>query len=448
MRPAERQCVIVPFHSLNILPSCLKLLQTQNITTPTPIQEQAIPVALEGRDLVAVAQTGTGKTLAFGLPGLTRLATSADPRAQMLVLCPTRELAVQIHSVLDPFARQLHKRTVCLYGGVNINPQVAKLHLKPSVIIATPGRLLDHIARRSVSFQNLQMLVLDEADRMLDMGFLPDIKRILAVLPAGRQTLLFSATFPPETRSRVLPMLREPHHIEIKPESTPVETIDQGVYTVGQTDKAGLLVKLLANPDVRSTLVFTRTKHRADKVTKLLRNNGLLAVTIHGDRTQGQRQEALEHFRGGKSNILVATDIAARGIDVKGITHVINYDIPVSSEDYIHRIGRTARARMTGVALTFASPGDEAALRGIEKKIGRKLGRHVWEGEIPLAEQGCGAANVNAARPRSHGGSSPRRSSKKPGRQNDGNRSAKPSAKNFRAPVTHTGQRHSSMSGA
>ena len=426
-------------------------MQSQNITSPTPIQEQAIPVALEGRDLVAVAQTGTGKTLAFGLPALTRLAASADPRAQMLVLCPTRELAVQIHSVLDPLAHQLRKRTVCLYGGVNINPQVAKLHLKPSVIIATPGRLLDHIARRSVSFQNLQVLVLDEADRMLDMGFLPDIKRILAVLPAERQTLLFSATFPPETRSRVLPMLREPFHIEIKSELTSVETIAQGVYAVGQTDKAGLLVKLLAGPNVLSTLVFTRTKHRADKVTKILRNNGLLAVTIHGDRTQGQRQEALERFRGGKSNILVATDIAARGIDVKGITHVINYDIPVSSEDYIHRIGRTARAQMTGVALTFASPGDEMTLRGIEKKIGRKLGRHTWDGEATLAEKVSGAASeraVPSAHSRSQSGSAPRRNSKKPGSMSGGgNRGPKPSGKGFRATAKHTGQQRSGVSG-
>ncbi len=378
---------IATFDVLNVNPALVRVLTTQQIVNATPVQEQAIPLAATGRDLVGIAQTGTGKTLAFGLAGLTRLAASDDPRAQMLVLCPTRELALQIHSVLNPLARELRLRTACIFGGVGINPQISELKRHPSVIVATPGRLQDHLDRKCVHFAHLQLLVLDEADRMLDMGFWPDIKRILSVLPDGRQTLLFSATFPKEIRDRVMPLLRDPHRVEVTPESTPVEAITQGVYAVEQTAKAGLLTKLLRQPEVKSTLVFTRTKHRADRVTKMLRNSGFNAETIHGDRSQGQRQEALSHFRTGRSNILVATDIAARGIDVKGVTHVINYDIPVASEDYVHRIGRTARAQTTGTALTFASPGDEELLRAIEKLLGRRIGQHAWEGAVALAEK-------------------------------------------------------------
>lgn len=426
VRKKER-VIIATFQSLNVNPLCIRVLDSMNIVEAMPIQEQAIPPALEGKDMIAIAQTGTGKTLAFGLPGLTRLAASSDPRAQMLVLCPTRELAVQINDVMRPLARELRLRTACIFGGVNIRPQIAELGRHPSVIVATPGRLQDHINRKTVSFHHLQMLVLDEADRMLDMGFWPDIQRILSILPEKRQTLFFSATFPADIRARVLPLLQSPHHIEVTPESTPVEAITQGVYTVGQTEKAGLLTKLLAMPEVQSTLIFTRTKHRADRVSKMLKNSGFKAETIHGDRSQSQRQEALTRFKGGHSNILVATDIAARGIDVKGVTHVINYDIPAASEDYVHRIGRTARAHTTGTALTFASPGDEAALRAIEKMIGRRIGQHDWEGAVKLAERGSSSSSTSAhgGRPGQGGGGGRKYSGGRPGGQS-GQKSTRP----------------------
>ena len=349
-----------------------------------PIQEQAIPHALAGKDIVAIAQTGTGKTLAFGLPALTKIAANRLKGIQMLVLCPTRELAEQIHQVLDPLAKSLTLSCTCIYGGVGLGPQTKRLRAKPSIVVATPGRLLDHINRGNINFKNLQVFTLDEADRMLDMGFLPDMKRILSHLPQQRQTLLFSATFPEATQSKIGMFINNPVRIEIAPQSTTAKNVAQGVYPVISERKGELLQTLLQKKDVTSTLVFTRTKIRADRVSKKLRANGFRAEAIHGGCTQNKRLAAIKKFTSGQSNILVATDIAARGIDVKGITHVINYDIPFHPEDYVHRIGRTARAMASGTAYTFASPGEESSIRSIEKTIGMSLNLHEWEGMAEL----------------------------------------------------------------
>ncbi len=370
------------FSEMSIHPKCLKLLASQNITEPTPIQAKAIPAAMEGRDVVAIAQTGTGKTLAYGLPALMRLSQPDARKTTMLVLTPTRELAVQVHQVLDPLARALKLRSVCVYGGVSLDRQTQALRRGAEIVVATPGRLLDHIVRGNARFNSLSILVLDEADRMLDMGFMPDIKRILGVLPAERQTLMFSATFPAEVGKLAAGMQNNPVRIEASPTATPPSAVKQGIYTVAQEGKMGLLSRILSEPQVRSALVFIRTKHRTDRVAKLLQKAGFKAKAIHGDRSQNQRQQAIDGFRRGLYTVLVATDVAARGLDVAGITHVINFDIPSTSDDYIHRIGRTARADAQGDAITFVCPDDCEALCAIERALGRPLERTEWEGSV------------------------------------------------------------------
>ncbi|HNT89908.1 MAG TPA: DEAD/DEAH box helicase, partial [Candidatus Hydrogenedentes bacterium] len=331
---------------------------------------------------VAVAQTGTGKTLAFALPSLSRLAAAPRGRNSMLVLTPTRELAVQIRTVIEPFGNALGLRTVCLYGGVGLGPQTEALRRGCNIIVATPGRLLDHMARGAVSFRDLRILVLDEADRMLDMGFLPDIRRILAKLPAERQTLMFSATFPREIARLAADMQRNPARIEVGAVARPVETVRQNIYTVAQTGKTPLLSTLLRGSDVHSALVFLRTKHRTDRVARSLHKEGFKVQAIHGNRSQSQRQQALDGFRKGRYNVLVATDVAARGLDIKGVSHVINYDVPNTSDEYIHRIGRTARASESGDAITFVSPDECVALGNIETALGMCLPRVEWEGAV------------------------------------------------------------------
>jgi ATP-dependent RNA helicase RhlE len=372
------------FDEFLIDPRCLSILKAQRITTPTPVQAEAIPLALEGRDIVAIAQTGTGKTLVFALPSLTRLAADNSGRNGMLVLAPTRELAQQVHAVIEPFGKALRFRTVCLYGGVGIEPQSQALRRGCAIVVATPGRLLDHLARGNVRFDKLSILVLDEADRMLDMGFLPDIRRILAKLPKDRQTMMFSATFPREIERLAADMQRDPLRIEIGAIATPVEAVRQGVYTVPQTGKLALLSKILRNPAVRSALVFLRTKHRTERIAKALHRDGFKVQALHGDRSQRQRQQALDGFRQGRYTVLVATDVAARGLDVEGISHVINFDIPMKSDDYIHRIGRTARASADGDAITFVSPDEYMALRTIESALGKNLPREEWDGAVPV----------------------------------------------------------------
>ncbi len=372
------------FEEFKIDSRCLRVLKTQRITEPTPVQMQAIPVAQEGRDVIAIAQTGTGKTLAFALPALSRLASVFKERKSMLVLTPTRELAQQVNSVIEPLSRALGLRTLCVYGGVGMDSQSKILRRGCDIIVATPGRLLDHINRGNARFNNLSTLVLDEADRMLDMGFLPDIKRILAKLPQERQTLMFSATFPKPIARLAADMQHDPVRIEVGAVAKPANAVRQGVYTVDPSRKMSLLSKVLSEPQVQSALVFIRTKHRTDRVAKALQKEGFKVKAIHGGRSQSQRQQAIEGFRKGRYQILVATDLAARGLDVQGITHVVNFDIPVCSDDYIHRIGRTARASAEGDAITFVSPTDFTALGSIERAIGQKLPRKEWEGSVPV----------------------------------------------------------------
>ena len=390
------------FKQFNIHSKCLRAVEAQGFTEPTPIQCEAIPIALEGRDVIAVAQTGTGKTLAFSLPSLTRLAperpdsstkrrgpSTRSPKGRgsstrMLVLTPTRELAQQVEKVIAPMAKSLGLRSICVFGGVGMQPQTNALRRGTEIVIATPGRLLDHISRGHVRFDALSILVLDEADRMLDMGFLPDMRRIINLLPKERQTLLFSATFPSEIRRLAAKFQRDPEHIEVGAVAKPVEMVRQCLYTVETTEKTKLLSSILKDPDVKSAIVFIRTKHRTDRVAKMLKKNGIEAQAIHGDRSQNQRDKALDNFRRGRSKVLVATDVAARGIDIQGVTHVVNYDIPRTFEDYVHRIGRTARANESGDAITFVSPQEHKDLSAIEQGLGRSLPRTEWEGSVSV----------------------------------------------------------------
>ena len=374
------------FDRFKIDPRCLAVLERQGIEQPTPVQERAIPVALEGRDVLAVAQTGTGKTLAFSLPALTRLgADRSNQRCQncMLVITPTRELAHQVNDVLAHLGRAIGLRTLCIYGGVDMRKQIRELKQGANIIVATPGRLLDHLRNRTIRFDDLSILVLDEADRMLDMGFLPDIKRILETLPKQRQTMMFSATFPDNIAKLAAKMQNNAQRIEVGRIAIPTESVRQGVYSVDQKKKLDLLSKILCGPTVETALVFMRTKRRTDRVAKALHKAGFRAEAIHGNRSQNQRQRALDGFKSGRFNILVATDVAARGIDVRGITHVVNFDIPACSEDYVHRIGRTARANAEGDAITFVTPEEHRELGSIERAIGKKLTRETWDGTVP-----------------------------------------------------------------
>jgi ATP-dependent RNA helicase RhlE len=374
------------FDQFSVNHQCVRLLRDQGITEPTEVQRQAIPIAMDGHDLVAVAQTGTGKTLAFTLPAITRLVEGRGKSrgVQMLVLTPTRELAQQVAKVVQPLARELKLWTTCVYGGAGMEQQTKDLRRGADIVIATPGRLLDHLNRRNVRLDRVSVLVLDEADRMLDMGFLPDIRRIIGETPKDRQTLMFSATFPAEISRLTKEFQREPQRIEVGPIATPTDTVRQGVYTVDSARKTGLLAEILRKPGVESAIVFIRTKHRTDRVAKALHGQGFKAEAIHGGRTQGQRQKALDGFRRGNVKVLVATDVAARGIDVQGVTHVVNYDIPGSFDDYVHRIGRTARNNAAGDAITFVSPDEFRDLGTIERALGRQLPQEPWEGAVPV----------------------------------------------------------------
>jgi len=378
----------VSFDELNIDPRCLKVLKGQQITIPTPVQAQAIPVALEGCDLIAVAQTGTGKTLAFGLPALTRLAQQNVRGTRMLVLAPTRELAVQVNTVLEPHARALGLRTACVYGGVGMDRQAQALRTGTPIIVATPGRLIDHMQRGNVNFKNMEVLVLDEADRMLDMGFLPSITRIVDAIPEERQTMMFSATFAKEIADLTKTMQRNAIRIQVGALASPAKDVKQGVYAVHGDKKLGLLSDILRNPEVTSALIFMRTKHRTDRIAKALHKEGFRAEAIHGGRTQRQRQHAIDGFRNGHYSVLVATDVAARGLDVQGISHVVNFDVPNTTDDYIHRIGRTGRANASGIALTLVCPEEGSALRAIERDLGNAIPREDWEGAIHIGGHG------------------------------------------------------------
>ena len=388
------------FDEMDLDPRIKRAIQHLGFTIPTPIQEQLIPVALEGKDAIGIAQTGTGKTLAFGLPSLSRMAQAAPRPASILILTPTRELCHQCFDVLDEIAKAVKMRCVAVYGGVGMHQQRDDIAAGAELIVATPGRLLDHMRRRWLDFKNLEVLIMDEADRMLDMGFLPDINEICRQLPKNRQTLMCSATWPDEIQRLVNRFMRDPERISVGSIAKPVDKVRQELYTVHPQDKQELLINILQGVQVDSAVIFMRTKTRAMSVARALQRKGFKATEIHGDRTQIQRQQALEGFKSGKYSILVATDVASRGLDVDGISHVINYDIPLNSEDYIHRIGRTARADKDGDAITFVSPQEHEPLANIERALGKNLPRAEWERAAPVLSTYKGTPTASGGGPR------------------------------------------------
>jgi ATP-dependent RNA helicase RhlE len=365
----------VPFDSLNLHPSLLRSIKELGYARPTPIQAESIPPALLGRDVLACAMTGSGKTAAFLLPILQKLIDTPRGATRALVLTPTRELAAQILESVNELAPHTPVTAASVFGGVGMGPQEHALRSGADVIIATPGRLMDHMRHPYAKFNQLQFLVLDEADRMLDMGFLPEIRRILRQLPSKRQTFFFSATMPPEIAKLAREMCHDPVQIQLERKSAPATGITQAVYPVPQELKSALLHELLRRGDMKDTLVFTRTKHRANRLHEYLLRHKVSVERIHGNRSQAQRTAALEGFKNGRHQVLVATDIASRGIDVETLGHVVNFDVPLVPDDYIHRVGRTARAGATGHAFTFVSPEEESTLKPIERAIGRALPR-------------------------------------------------------------------------
>ena len=365
----------MPFTQLKLHPNLLRGLKDLGFPRPTPIQADAIPPAMAGRDLLACAMTGSGKTAAFLLPILHKLIDKPRGATRALVLTPTRELAAQILEDLNDLAVHTPISAASVFGGVGMGPQEHAFRSGVDVIVGTPGRLLDHFRAPYAKLTSLEFLVLDEADRMLDMGFLPDIRRILRHIPTRRQTLFFSATMPAPIAELSREMLRDPATINLERRSAPATGITHAVYPVPQHLKPVLLAALLQKGDMHDALVFTRTKHRADRLAKFLAAQNLRVERIHGNRSQSQRTEALAGFKSGKYRVLVATDIAARGIDVTALGHVVNFDVPIVPDDYIHRVGRTARAEATGSAFTLVSPEEEGSLRGIEKAIGKRLPR-------------------------------------------------------------------------
>lgn len=398
------------FTSFGLSDQILQGVQASGYTAPTPIQQLAIQPAVEGRDVIGTAQTGTGKTAAFVLPMLHRLALphgSRQSKPRALVLTPTRELAHQVHDAVTTYGKFLTLRTGTIYGGVGMEPQIALLKRGVDVIIATPGRLLDHMQRRTIDLSHIQMLILDEADRMLAMGFIRDVRKIIAALPERRQTMLFSATFSGEIRSLASGVLKDPYRAEAARRQESVQAISEAFYHASPSAKMDLLMHVLGAEDMSSVLVFTRTKHGADKLTRRLDRKGVGATAIHSNKSQPQRLKALDGFRRGKFRVLVATDIAARGIDVDGISHVINYDLPRDAEDYVHRIGRTGRAGLTGSALTFVTGEDGDLLRRIERFTGRKASVQAYPGFTPAVhtEAPMGhpkAPSQNGQKPRGH----------------------------------------------
>jgi len=355
------------FQQFGLHADLLKALQQYGYHQPTPIQQEALPLALSGRDLIGCAQTGTGKTAAFALPILNKLHPKSSGKTRALILTPTRELAAQITEVIHALAKHTKLYAASIFGGVGMPPQERALRLGTDIIIATPGRLIDLLNRGIGTFHGVEIFVLDEADRMLDMGFLPEVKRIIARLPKERQTMMFSATMPKEILGLTHQILRDPVTVQIGRQAAPVEGVKQSAFPVPQRLKIDLLVELLRKQEMKSVLIFARTKIRTERLARHLAKNGFEATRLHGDRTQGQRMAALEGFRNREYRILVATDIAARGIDVEGISHVVNFDVPMAPEDYVHRIGRTARAQALGEALTLVSPEEENFLYAIQR---------------------------------------------------------------------------------
>jgi ATP-dependent RNA helicase RhlE len=404
------------FDSLGLGPASLRAVRELGFTVPTPVQAAAIPPALAGKDVLASAQTGTGKTAAFALPILERLAALPRRKTRALILAPTRELAAQIAAHFIAFAKGTDLRVAAIFGGVGFGAQIAAFARGTEIIVATPGRLMDLMGQGAARLDDVSILVLDEADRMLDMGFLPAVKRIVAKLPARKQTLFFSATIAPEVLQLTRDLLRDPVRVEITPRSnaTTAAGITHTAYTVPQQSKTDLLVELLKDNNIYSAIAFTRTKARANRLALALAKHNVSAERIHGDRSQAQRTRALADFKRGKLRVLVATDLAARGIDIVDLGHVVNYDVPMVPEDYVHRVGRTARAEQTGDAITFVSHEEERLFRDIEKAVGRRIDRS----QVPvLPEPVAVAAHAQrspapqarrASAPRNaHGGSMP-----------------------------------------
>jgi len=405
------------FNGLGLIEPLMRAVTAEGYTTPTPIQAQSIPSLLQGRDLLGVAQTGTGKTASFVLPLLQRLseanAQPARKTPRALILAPTRELALQIHDSIETYARFLDIRSTVVFGGVPLFKQAKALGQGVHIVVATPGRLMDLMNQDKVRLNRVEVFVLDEADRMLDMGFVNDVRKISAQVPEKRQTVLFSATMPTTVRKLADGLTDNPVHVEITPESTTAERIGQRVLFVPKQKKRALLISVMKDQDVKRVLVFTRTKHSADRVAQHLEQGGITAGAIHGNKTQNARQRALEGFRQGKLRVLVATDIAARGIDVDGVTHVINFDLPNDAENYVHRIGRTARAGEAGEAISFCDAEERGYLRGIEKAIRQSVdvfadhpfhAEAIAEPEQDPPKQGGGGRRQGGSGRKPHGG--------------------------------------------
>ena len=402
---------ITSFIELGLSPEILRAVTESGYTTPTPIQAKAIPVVLAGRDVMGGAQTGTGKTAGFGLPILHRLQpqanTSPSPArhpVRALILAPTRELAIQVEDQIKVYGKYTGLRSTCVFGGVDIKQQLAIVRAGVEILVATPGRLLDHVEQKSINLSHVEIFVLDEADRMLDMGFIPDIKRIMALLPAGakRQNLLFSATFSNEIKKLADQLLNAPELIEVARRNTAAETVTQSAYKCPQDAKRALLTHIVRSRNLRQVLCFVRTKHGASRLARQLEKDGLETSAIHGDKTQGARMDALAAFKEGKLEVLVATDVAARGLDVDDLPLVVNYELPHVPEDYIHRIGRTGRAGATGEAISLVAPEEEKYLVEIERLLKVKMAIEKFDGFDPVA------ASARTASPRPHSSHAPR----------------------------------------
>ena len=406
------------FTSFGFVESIQKAIQAAGYTEPTPIQKGAIPHVLAGKDVLGLAQTGTGKTAAFALPILNRLLPEAKRTPRVLVIVPTRELATQVNDSFKTYAAGSKLKTCVIVGGMSYGPQFEQLRRGVDIVIACPGRLLDHMEKKSVDFRALEVLVLDEADQMFDMGFLPNIKRILKMLPVQRQNLLFSATMPPEIRTLAFQILKNPETVEVS-KGTAATTVTHALYPVGNGQKGALLSALLTQMKSESVLIFTRTKHRAKKLSHDLIAGGFSATSLQGNLSQNARMRAMKGFRSGEFQILVATDIAARGIDISSISHVINFDIPDTVEAYVHRIGRTGRAAKTGDAFTFVAPEDNGMVRDIEARLKLTIERRKLEG-FDYNQQGRGpGGGAERSDPRRERRFSPRQGQSNRGRRND-----------------------------
>jgi ATP-dependent RNA helicase RhlE len=423
-QPIQEQCIIMSFNTLGLSAELLRAIADQGYSKPTPVQLQAIPVILEGKDIMAGAQTGTGKTAGFALPLLQRLSERSRPRGKnsvrALILTPTRELAAQVEESVATYGKHLSLKSTVIYGGVKISPQIEKLSRGVDILVATPGRLLDHVQQRTLDLSRVEILVLDEADRMLDMGFIRDIRRILALLPRGRQNLLFFATFSQEIKKLAEELLNSPVLIEVDRRNIAAEGVEQLIHPVDRTRKRELLSFLIGSKNWRQVLVFTRTKHGANRLTKQLEHDGISAAAIHGNKSQGARTRSLADFKHGDVRVLVATDLASRGLDIDQLPHVVNFELPNVSEDYVHRIGRTGRASREGTAISLVCIDEREQLKDIERLLKHTIPEEIIKGYEP--DPSIKAEPIphgrNNSNPRQGGNPQPGRSSGNANRSN------------------------------